>query len=213
MFKHKVLLREAVSTTPIYRTLGFTLDDSVLIQRLQKRDEAAFEQVFKSQYKSLYAYAFTITGTEAAAEETVQNVFYKLWERAETLSIAGPVQAYLYRAVYNESLNYVKHQKVRMQHRLFVQHRREESTGAGSRSVQVKELEAKISLAMNELPEQCRTIFQLSRFEELRYREIADRLQISVKTVENQMGKALKLLRVKLADFLVLVMLFIQFKS
>jgi RNA polymerase sigma-70 factor (ECF subfamily) len=61
------------------------------------------------------------------------------------------------------------------------------------------------------LPEQCRTIFQLSRFDELKYREIADKLGISVKTVENQMGKALKLLRAKLADFLIFILLFIHF--
>ena len=66
----------------------------------------------------------------------------------------------------------------------------------------LKELETKLDQALQELPEQCRTIFQLSRFEELKYREIAERLEISPKTVENQMGKALKLLRMKLIDFL-----------
>jgi RNA polymerase sigma-70 factor (ECF subfamily) len=71
----------------------------------------------------------------------------------------------------------------------------------------LKELEGRLEQAMNELPEQCRTIFQLSRFEELRYREIANFLGISIKTVENQMGKALKILRVKLVDFLPLTIL------
>jgi RNA polymerase sigma-70 factor (ECF subfamily) len=73
------------------------------------------------------------------------------------------------------------------------------------------ELEKKIHNALNELPEQCRTIFQMSRFDELKYREIADKLGISVKTVENQMGKALKLLREKLADFLIFILFFIHF--
>jgi RNA polymerase sigma-70 factor (ECF subfamily) len=206
-------LTGAVSILPRYQTLGVILDDSVLIQRLQKQDEAAFEQVFKTYYKNLHGYAFTMIKDEAAAEETVQQVFFKLWERTENLSISGSVQAYLYRAVYNESLNYLKHQKVRTRHQLFVKHRREESTEGSSKGIHVKELEAKISAALNELPEQCRTVFQLSRFEELRYKEIADHLQISVKTVENQMGKALKLLRSKLADFLILIFIFIQSKS
>ena len=74
-----------------------------------------------------------------------------------------------------------------------------------------KELRAKLREALSELPEQCSIIFQLSRFEDLKYREIADKLDISVKTVENQMGKALKLLRIKLADFLLLVLTLINF--
>jgi RNA polymerase sigma-70 factor (ECF subfamily) len=78
---------------------------------------------------------------------------------------------------------------------------------SAAKKVLAGELEKKLRKALNELPEQCRIIFQLSRFEELRYREIAEKLGISVKTVENQMGKALKLLRVKLVDFLPLLLL------
>ena len=73
-----------------------------------------------------------------------------------------------------------------------------------------KELEQQFREALNELPEQCRTVFQLSRFEELKYREIADKLDISVKTVENHMGKALKLLRLKLVDFLPFFFIFLN---
>jgi RNA polymerase sigma-70 factor (ECF subfamily) len=181
-----------------------------LIDRLQQRDETAFEQVFKANFKSLHAYALSMLKDEATAEEMVQNVFYKLWERTDTISIPGSLRAYLYRAVHNESLNYLKHRKVRSQHQLYVSHRMNEHTDTASKKVQLKELEKKLAEALNELPEQCRTIFQLSRFEELRYREIADRLNISVKTVENQMGKALKLLRLKLVDFLPLVFFLIN---
>ena len=112
------------------------LPDQQIASLLVKRDEAAFEQVFKTHYKNLYAYAFTILKNEDEAEETVQQVFFKFRD------------------------------------------------------------------ALNELPEQCRTVFQLSRFEDMKYKEIADKLDISVKTVENHMGKALKLLRIKLVDYL-----------
>ena len=81
------------------------------------------------------------------------------------------------------------------------------------KTLQAKELEKKIQVALNDLPEQCRTIFQMSRFEEMKYREIAGELNISVKTVENQMGKALKVLRIKLAEFLPFLFLFITFKK
>jgi RNA polymerase sigma-70 factor (ECF subfamily) len=202
-------LTEAVSIKRDYRTLVHILEDQVLIDRLQRRDEAAFELVFKANYKSLHAYAFTVLRDEAAAEEVVQHVFLKLWERSASIQISGTVTAYLYRAVYNASLNQLKHLKIRTQHRQFLQHRPMESNNAHSKDIHVKELEAKIAAALQELPEQCRTIFQLSRFEELRYREIAERLQISVKTVENQMGKALKLLRIKLAEFFSLISIFL----
>jgi RNA polymerase sigma-70 factor (ECF subfamily) len=187
------------------------LNDTRLIDRLQNRDEGAFEEVFKTNFKGLHAYAFTLLKDEMAAEEMVQNVFFKLWERTASININGSVTAYLYRAVHNESLNHLKHLKVRSQHQLFVSHRMQESDHAGKR-IDLKQLEDRLHKALNELPEQCRTIFQMSRFEELRYREIAERLEISVKTVENQMGKALKLLRMKLSDFLVLLIIFLNSK-
>lgn len=188
------------------------MTETVLIKGLQNRDEAAFEQVFKQHYKSLHAYACTLLKDDIVAEEMVQNVFFKLWERTDNLSITGSVAAYLYRAVHNESLNYLKHLKVRSGHQLFVSHRNEELADQASRKIQLSQLEEKLHEALTDLPEQCRTIFQLSRFDELRYREIAEKLDISVKTVENQMGKALKILRSRLADFLVLILIIIYHK-
>ena len=182
-----------------------------LVHLLSQRDEKAFEQVFKEHYKPLHAYAFTLLKDDAAAEEMVQNVFCKLWERTETLSIPGPLGAYLYRAVHNESLNYLKHQKVRSEHSLRVSYHMDSRGESAHRKVQVKELEEKIRVALSELPEGCRTVFQLSRFEDMKYHQIADTLGISVKTVENQMGKALRLLRTRLAEFLTLLILFIHF--
>ena len=198
---------------PIYRPLRMQWNDSELIRLLATRDESAFETVFKTYFKALHSYAFTIVKDDAAAEEMVQTIFMKLWERADNLTINSSIAAYLYRAVHNESLNYIKHIKIKTAHQLHVSYRVGQEADA-SKKVQVKELETKISVALNELPEQCRTIFQLSRFEELRYREIADKLQISIKTVENQMGKALKILREKLADYLpITVLLFNLFKN
>lgn len=178
---------------------------------LAKKDEPAFEQVFKTHFKSLHAYAFTILKDEAEAEEMVQQVFFKLWERSENLSISGSVTAYLYRAVHNECLNYLKHLKVRSNYHLHVAYSMKNQSDNAGKKIAADELEKKIHTAMNELPEQCRTIFQLSRFEEMKYREIADKLDISVKTVENQMGKALKLLRQKLVDFLSLLIILFNF--
>jgi RNA polymerase sigma-70 factor (ECF subfamily) len=195
-------LKEAAFFEPRYQPLRMEVNDSVIIQLLSERNEKAFEKVFKTHFRNLLAYACTMLREEAAAEEVVQNVFYKLWERNEQLTISGSVNAYLYRAVHNESLNYLKHKKVVSIHQSQSHNHMKGHTDSASKRILLKELEVKLHHALNDLPEQCRIIFQMSRFEELKYREIADKLDISIKTVENQMGKALKLLRVKLADFL-----------
>ena len=174
--------------------------------------EDLFEQVFKSHFKSLHAYACTIMRDPMPAEEIVQNIFLKLWEKKEEITIKENISVYLYRAVHNESLNYLRHRKVRSAYQSYAmrQHKQTEQEKPAEKVV-MKELEKKLEIALQELPEQCRTIFQLSRFEDLKYREIADRLGLSVKTIENQMGKALKLLRLKLVDFLPTILLFITF--
>jgi RNA polymerase sigma-19 factor, ECF subfamily len=202
-------LGAALNFEQAYDTGRMEADTKTISGLLAKKDEPAFEEVFKTHFKSLHAYACTIVKDEAEAEEIVQQVFFKLWERSENLSITGSVAAYLYRAVHNESLNYLKHLKVRSGYHLYVAHSMKNQSDNASKKVVAAELEKKIRDAMNELPEQCRTIFQMSRFDEMKYREIADELDISVKTVENQMGKALKLMRAKLVDFLpVLILLF-----
>ncbi|MCU7548965.1 RNA polymerase sigma-70 factor [Chitinophagaceae bacterium LB-8] len=202
-------MAEAVFQIPVFQAFRMESNERELISLLESRNEAAFEHVFKSHFKGLHGYACSILKDEAAAEEMVQNVFFKLWERTGNLSLSGSLTAYLYRAVNNECLNYLKHQKVKMKHGLFVAHRKEELAESASGKLQLRELEARLQSAMNDLPEQCRMIFQLSRFEELRYREIAEQLGLSIKTVENQMGKALKILREKLADLLPAAILFL----
>lgn len=173
----------------------------------QTRGEIEFEALFRQHFKSLYAYACGMLRDEVMAEEMVQNVFCKLWEKGADLKIQQSITAYLYRAVYHECLNYIRHLKVRAAHQSFVKHHQSPVGDSGGARVQLRELQVKLEAAMKKLPEKCRVVFQLSRFEELRYQEIADRLQISVKTVENQMGKALRILRSELADFLPLLLL------
>ncbi|HEY6505526.1 MAG TPA: RNA polymerase sigma-70 factor [Chitinophagaceae bacterium] len=194
-----------------YRAVRMEAQDHLIGALLSKRDEAAFEQVFKTHFKSLHAYAFTMLKDEADAEEMVQQVFFKLWERSENLSFSGSVAAYLYRAVHNESLNFLKHRKVKANHQLHVAYSMKQQSEQAPGKMMSKELEKEFTEALNGLPEQCRTVFQLSRFEEMKYREIAEKLDISIKTVENHMGKALKLLRTKLVDFLPLLLIFFNF--
>ena len=170
-------------------------------QFLNKDREEEFEIVFKKHFKNLHAYACTIVRDEVMAEEMVQNVFCRLWEKTDQIQIRESVSGYLYRSVYHESLNYIKHLKVRDAYQSYAITQMENPDNT-SQQLELRELEDRLDIALKELPEKCRTIFQMSRFEELKYQEIADRLELPVKTVENQMGKALRLLRIKLVDFL-----------
>jgi RNA polymerase sigma-70 factor, ECF subfamily len=173
---------------------------------LSTNTERDFERLFKEHFKSLYAYAYTILKDEIMAEEIVQQVFFKIWDRQSLAAIETSVKAYLYKSVYHDSLNYLKHQKIKNQYEAYAMHQNKHQSENTS-GIGLKELENRLRKAMNDLPQQCRTIFQLSRFEGLKYQEIANQLNISVKTVENQMGKALKQLRTKLVDFLPLFIL------
>lgn len=164
-------------------------------------EEANFEQLYRQHFTSLYRYAYSVVQDEAQAEGIVQNVFLKLWDKRDTLRIHTSWQAYLFRATYHEALNAAKRQQVRMR----FAHQRQSPDTASQESD--RELATHLEKALLELPEKCRTVFQLSRFEDLKYHEIAQRLGISIKTVEAHMGKALRVLRVQLADFLSLLIL------
>lgn len=171
--------------------------------------EKLFEQVYKERFEKLYAYACSMIREQAAAEEVVQQVFYKLWAIKDRVDWTSAMTPYLYRAVHNESLNFLKYRKAKATHEKET-NRHAPGAIAGDPTA-YKELQLQLAKAMNALPEQCRTVFQMSRYEELKYREIAERLNISVKTVENHMTKALKILREKLAAYLpVLCLLFIN---
>jgi RNA polymerase sigma-70 factor (ECF subfamily) len=171
-----------------------------------------FEGLFKAHFKNLHSYALMLVKDEAVAEEIVQQVFYKLWEQ-QGLVGDEPVAGYLYRAVHNTCLNHLKHAKVRNTYSAHV-HRTAATHTPDTDHAALRELQQKIDEVLGELPEQCRTVFQLSRYEGLGYRDIAAKLGISVKTVEAQMTKALKIMRTRLAAWLpVLVPLLITFKS
>ena len=176
-----------------------------LITTLQAGDITAFEMIFKNFYQPLCNYAYSFVQDRDEAEEIVQASFLSVWEKRNNLSIHTGVKPYLYAMVRNASLNVLKHEKIKQQHAAVELAVAERSTESVSRTVMASELEERIFKALNKLPEQCRLVFKLSRFEELKYAEIADQLNISVKTVENQMGKALKIMREQLKDYLPLL--------
>ena len=181
-----------------------------LMTTLQAGDITAFEMLFRTYYQPLCNYAYTFVQDRDEAEEIVQATFLSVWEKREKLDIHTGVRPYLYAMVRNAALNILKHEKIKQQHVAVEMAVAERSIESVTRTVLASELETRIHKALEKLPEQCRLVFKLSRFEELKYAEIADQLNISIKTVENQMGKALKIMREQLKDYLPLFLVFLN---
>jgi RNA polymerase sigma-70 factor, ECF subfamily len=172
-------------------------------------DQAAFEALFHSHYSKLCGYANTFLKDPDASEEIVQEVMFKIWVNRDSLQITTSIQSYLFRAVRNGCMNLIKHLEVREDYRMRNKTIGYESGGTPEEGMIVSELEQQIREAIDRLPLERRKVFILSRYDGLSYAEIAEKLNISVKTVENQMGKALKTLREELEDYLPLLVLFL----
>lgn len=181
--------------------------EHITLTSLKTSDIPTFEMLFRTFYQPLCNYAYTFIQDRDEAEEIVQSTFLSVWEKRETLEIRTGVKPYLYAMVRNACLNVIKHNKIKEQHVSSELAYAERSVESVARTVMASELETRIYVAMEKLPEQCRLIFKLSRFEELKYSEIAEQLNLSIKTVENQMGKALKIMREELKDYLPILLL------
>lgn len=145
-----------------------------------------------------------------AAEEIVQELFVRFWEQRETKEITTSIRAYFFTSVRNACFNQLKHLKIKEKYKKEQERELTFNSSHDQDDLEVNELDQKIHDAINALPEGRRKIFILSRFDGLKYQEIADKLNISIKTVENQMGESLKFLRIRLKDFLVTLLIFLK---
>lgn len=173
--------------------------DTAIIDAIQEGSYAAFEKVFNAYYAPLSRFAMGYIGDQDQSEEIVQQVFFHYWEKHTELQINSSIKAYLYQAVRNHCLNALKHEQVKNRTEQIMLRDEEPSE---ENILEGLELEERIDLTISEMPTERQRIFRMSRFEELKYREIAEQLNISIKTVENQMGKALKYMREQLSDLL-----------
>lgn len=180
---------------------GQTLESKELLARLRQADEAAFDLIFRQWYASLVRASETIVRSQAVAEEIVQDVMLELWKRREQLAEDSSPQAYLFQSARNRSLNHVRHEKVAREGEPYAT--RAEAIDSTAHSSMVEdEMATAVRRAVAALPDRCREVFELSRTHGLKYSEIATTLGISVKTVEAQMGKALRVLREELAPWI-----------
>lgn len=169
---------------------------------IKSGDEHTFESLFRAQYPVLCGYARKYVEDIDQAEEIVQEMFFNFWQKKDKVEINISLEAYLFRSVRNACLNYLKHLKIREEYRLATNDEIRKKEQEVHDHVVALELQERIENVIDQLPPERKKIFKMSRYEELKYKEIAEKLNLSVKTVEVQMSKALKFLRLHLSDFL-----------
>ncbi|MDX9772428.1 MAG: RNA polymerase sigma-70 factor [Bacteroidales bacterium] len=174
--------------------------DSDIIRRIRQGDKQEFEKLFRSSYVSLVRYAKTFVKDHDASEEIVQDLFFRLWQEKHNLRIESSLNGYLFRSVHNRALHYIEHQKVVSRHAEEMAAKTSPTVEPVTESIYYSELQARVAKVLERLPQRCSTIFRMSRFEGLKYNEIADKLAVSLKTVESDMGKALREFRKALAE-------------
>ena len=174
--------------------------DTELLALLKEDEDQAIEFLFRQYYAYLCRAVYKILPDASLIEDMVQEVFLELWKKRNQINIKTSIKAYLRRAAVNKTLNYIRDRKIIPEDEDKLPALRSAAPSI-SQEMEAEELQVRIDAAIDALPEKCRLIFVLSRFEEMSYKEIAQQLDISVKTVENQISKALKrILREDLAN-------------
>ena len=176
-----------------------------LVHGLKNGDEKVFEELFKTYYTPLCEYCMRYVSDADMAEEIVQDLFFKMWVKREELNINVSIKAYIFTSLRNHALNYISRLKIQDRYNQFIVIRSKSDVEHPVDVLEEKDMERIMKQAIAMLPEKRREIFEMSRFEDMKYLEIAEKLNVSVKTVESQMSKALEHMRKVLSKFLALI--------
>jgi RNA polymerase sigma-70 factor (ECF subfamily) len=183
-------------------------EESMLVELIRSGHHESFRDLFNFYYPGLVLYATQLTTNKTQSEEIVQDFFVRFWERHHMLKPANSLKNYLFTSVRNSCFNYLRHQKIKAEYINELEQLSLDHLLYDPDLYVVSELQETIIRAIEALPERCREVFVMSRFKGKRNEEIAADLQISVRTVETQISKALKTLRVQLKDYIGLLLLF-----
>lgn len=167
--------------------------------------EEIYKQCFYDYFERLYSYAFTIVNDNGEAKDIVQTAFIALWEKRNTVNLRTSARSYLYTSVYHLALNNIRNRKIRQSHQEYLVPKAITNTY----TLEDTEIRMRIQRAIDSLPARCKEVFCKSRLDGKKYAEIASDMGISIKTVEVQMGKALKMLRELLADLAMIWMIYL----
>jgi len=189
--------------------MAYTGDDKKLLDGLINGLESAYEELFMTYYAQLVVFAQKILSDEDLSREMVQDVFVMFYEKREVLNIHTSLKSHLYQTVRNRCLNEIKRNQIRREHHsgIFIDKKNQEAYLDDK--MQETELEARIFSVVETLPRQCKRIFEMSRYEGIPNQEIAEKLQLSKRTVETQISKALKIMRKQLKDYVDVILIVI----
>lgn len=169
--------------------------DGQLLENIGKGDREAFEQLFDRYWESLFAAAMHRLQSEQIAKDVLQELFVELWEKHESLNIRSNVSGYLFTALKHRVINKIKSEAIRAKYEKMTIRYYEINGLATEHQFSRNYLREEMETKVKQLPDRCREVFELSRIEQLTHKEIGERLNISPKTVENHIGRALKVLR------------------
>ncbi len=178
--------------------------DDTLLKKFKSGDEFAFNLIFNQYSKLLYSSAYNLFRNKQACEDMVQELFIELWEKKETLNIKS-LKSYLFVCIRNKALMAIRSGKVTITTDVLIELCSKYET---DHNLIAKELSEILNDSIDKLPKKCQAVFRLSRFENLSNKEIADKLNISIKTVENQMTIALSRLKNSSIDYLIITAVF-----
>lgn len=200
--KHSVAKSENIHQITLSKSVIDRMEnDFLLFQKVKAGDEASFEFLFKKYYARLTHFAYTYVKDSEIAEELVQNAYVKIWENRNKLGEISSFKSYIYQMVRNSGLNHVRNSK-NQNHHLTVLNSPKFVTSTAENELNIKDIKFHLFRALEALPPKCKRIFQMSRLEGMKHGEIAQHLNLKTKTIENQIGIALKHLRVELSEYL-----------
>ena len=176
--------------------------EQLLIEKLKSGDPDSFSDIFSAYYKDMVSFAYSFTHELPVAEDIVQDTFVKLWEDHEKLNVTVSLKSILLKTIQNKCIDWLRHKKIVNNHSTFIIDNSPLYEYDTDNYVLRSELEGKIEKAIANLPDKFKEAFEMSRFEGLKYEEIAVKLNVSLRTVEVRISKALDLLRKSLVDFL-----------
>ena len=168
-------------------------------------DKKTFEELFKTHFKPLTAFANKFLKDIDLSKGIVHDVFVKLWEKRETIDLDKAIKSYLYTAVNNKSLNYIRDNKKFVKNEAIFELENKSQEWNYIDNIIAIEMQEKINQTLDSLPKKCQKVFRLSRYENMKYKEIAKELDISIKTVETHISRALKELRKNLSEYLTII--------
>jgi len=175
--------------------------EQLLIEKLKAGDPDSFSDVFSAYYKDLVFFAYSFTHELSSAEDIVQDTFVKLWEDHEKLNVTVSLKSILLKTIQNKCIDWHRHKKIVTNHSTYIINNSPLYEYDTDNYILRSELEGRIEKALAILPEKVREAFEMNRYEGLKYQEIAVKLNVSIRTVEVRISKALELLRKSLVDF------------